>query len=504
MTEDKLAAGPDAHVRPSAGTKGAFGFGAVATGVTDTGFNYFLLIFYSQVVGLDARLVGLAITISLFVDAFADPIVGYWSDNIHSRVGRRHPFMYFSAIPVAISYMLLWMPPVGWNPQQLFWYLLALSIVTRIFITFYETPSSALAPELAYDYDERSSIQSSRYFFGWSGGNVMTVLMFVVIFPAFVTPVIANGQFNREAYATYGVSAAVLVLTAILVSSIGTHKRIPHMRPAPPKRRLTLRKIFGEMVETLADRSFAALFLSAVLGAVAAGLSASLTFYFTTFFWGFSSTQIGIITLGVFVSAALGAWIAPIASRRMGKKRGAMIIGLVAFVGAPLPIVLRLLGVLPGNDDPSVFWLVLVTNTIDTGLIICFQILTSAMIADLVEKSELRTGRRSEGVFFASITFVRKAVLGLGLIAASFILTQAAFPVGAKAGEVSDDTLWRLGAYYVPTVLALWLAMIAVLGTYRLGRADHEENLRRLAEGRAAADPSLVGQINHRTSHAAY
>lgn len=404
---------------PSRWVTGAFGFGAVSNGITETGFNYFLLIFYSQVIGLDARLVSLAITVSLIIDAFTDPVAGYWSDNLRSRWGRRHPFMYASAIPLAVGFALLWMPPAGLSQNGVFWYLLLLSIAVRICVTFYETPSSALLPELSYDYDERSSLQGVRTFFGWSGGNVMTVLMFIVVFPLFVTPLIPNGQFNRDAYVAYGIIAGILVFVAVMVSAVGTHGRIRHMAAAPPPRNLTLAKIFAEMRHTLADRSFAALFGAAMLGSVAQGLSASLTFYFTTYFWAFDSGQIGIIVLGVFVSALLGAALAPIVSRRMGKKRGAMVVGLVAFIGAPLPIVLRLAGLLPPNGDPSVFWLVFVTNTLDTALVICFQVLTAAMIADLVDQAEVRTGRRSEGVFFAAITFVKKTVLGLGLIAAS-------------------------------------------------------------------------------------
>ena len=89
-------------------TKLAYGFGAVAYGVKNNGFDYFLLLFYSQVMGVDAPLVGLALLIALLFDAFSDPVVGYLSDNTHSRWGRRHPWMYASAIPVAICYYLLW------------------------------------------------------------------------------------------------------------------------------------------------------------------------------------------------------------------------------------------------------------------------------------------------------------------------------------------------------------------------------------------------------------
>ena len=118
---------------------------------------------------------------------------------------------------------------------------------------------------------------------------------------------------------------------------------------------------------------------------------------------------------------------------------------------------------------------------LDVGLIICFQILFSSMIADLVEQSELQTGRRNEGVFFASVTFIRKCVQGLGLMLASFVLYLADFPAGAGVADVSEETVWRLGAYYVPAILTLWLAMIAIISGYRLDRSQHEDNLRQLA-----------------------
>ena len=468
------------------GTKLSYGIGSVAFGIKDNGFNYFLLLFYSQVIGLDPRLVGLALTLALVVDALSDPIVGYWSDNLQSRWGRRHPFMYASAIPVAASYFLLWNPPSGWSQQNLFWYLLLLAIFVRFWITVYETPSAALAPELAADYDARTSLLSWRYFFGWSGGNAMSVLMFLALFPAFATATIANGQFNREAYALYGVISSVLILLAILISAFGTQARVANLRLAPPRRKLGVRKIFGEIFETLANRSFVSLFAAAIFGAVATGLSSALAFYFGTYFWGFTPIQLGFVTLSVFASAAIGSAIAPIATKRLGKKRGAIIIGLIAFLGSPLPLVLRLMGLLPDNGTPFVFWFVLITNMVDTGLIICFQILTASMIADLVEDSELTTGRRSEGLFFSATTFIRKAVQGLGLLAASVVLTFAQFPVGAAQGEVGADALWRLGAFYVPSVLALWLIMIAAISTYRLTRGQHEANLEELA--RSSAD----------------
>jgi GPH family glycoside/pentoside/hexuronide:cation symporter len=476
---------PRAEVPPSMLTRMSYGFGAVAFGVKDNGFSYFLLLFYSQVIGVDARLVGLALTIALMVDAFVDPVVGYWSDNLRSRWGRRHPFMYGAALPIAATYFLLWNPPEGWSDLELFGYLVTLAVLVRVLISLYEIPSTALVPELTADYDGRSTLLSYRSFFGWTGGNAMSVFMFAVLFPLFASTEIPNGQFNRDAYATYGVIASVLILVSVLVSSVGTHGSIASLKQPPPRRNLTLGTIFREIFETLANRSFIALFLAAMFGAVAAGLSAALSFYFMTYFWGFTTQQTGVITMGVFVSAVLGALLAPIVSRTIGKKRGSIIIGLVAFLGSPMPLVLRLFDVLPENGDPFVFWFVFFATLIDVGLIICFQILSSSMMADLVEQAELKTGRRSEGIFFAASAFIRKVVNGIGLTIATVVLTVAGLAPGADPSEVSAETLWLLGAYYVPTILSLWLAMLAVMGAYSLTRAGHEENLRNLANSRA-------------------
>ena len=468
----------------SLGVKAAYGFGSVAYGVKNNGFDYFLLLFYSQVIGLDARLVGIAITTALVFDAISDPIIGYWSDNVRSKMGRRHPFMYVSALPVALSYFFLWNPPIEWSDTAIFWYLLVLAVFIRTFITLYETPSSALTPELSEEYTERSSLLSFRYYFGWTGGNSMTVLMFFFIFPALATATIPDGRFNRESYEILGITGSLLIFISIMVSSIGTHSQIPFLKSPPAQRALTLKGIFREIFETLANRSFVALFGAALLGAIATGLAAALAFYFYTYFWEFTSIETGIITTGVFLAAIIGFVLAPIVTKRFGKKNGAMGIGLIAFLGAPLPVFLRLIGVLPENGDPFVFWFVFGTGVIDVGLIICFQILFASMTADLVEQAELKTGRRSEGVFFSSVTFVRKTVQGLGLLAASFVLALAEFPSGATVEQVSDESIWLLGAYYVPTILTLWLGMIAVISLYKVDEESHTATLKELENRR--------------------
>jgi hypothetical protein len=66
-------------------------------------------------------------------------------------------------------------------------------------------------------------------------------------------------------------------------------------------------------------------------------------------------------------------------------------------------------------------------------------------------------------------------------LAAGLVLSVAGLKAGADPSEVSADSVWMLGAVFVPCILGLWLAMMAAIAAYRLTRGEHEENLRLLA-----------------------
>ncbi|HZR83360.1 MAG TPA: MFS transporter [Candidatus Binatia bacterium] len=467
-------------------TKLFYGLGSIAFGVKDNGFGFLLLIYYNQVLGLPERLVGLGIMIALIVDAICDPIVGTVSDHLHSRWGRRHPFMYASAIPVAVSYCLLWMPPRGLSHGALLAYFVVLAVLVRIFITFYEIPSSSLAAELTDDYDERTSILGYRYFFGWWGGLTMGVLAFAV----FLQPDAAHpvGVLNPEGYRLYGVASALLMVVAIVTSAAGTHWTIPHLRKPPPKRPIGFAGIVAEARETLSNRSFLAILGTALFAAMASGLIAALNVYFNTFFWELTSNQISVLVLSNFVSAAAALALTPRVSALFGgKKPAAVLTGVGAAALGPLPILLRLLGAFPANGSPALVPTLLVVNGTFVTLIILSSILVSSMLADVVEDSEITTERRSEGLFFAANGFVQKSVSGVGIFASTVLLSLVGFPAGAKPGEVDPAVVRQLGIVFMPTLGLLYAAALACLSTYRISRATHEANLARLARRRAAA-----------------
>ena len=135
-----MTADTPAQARLPLGLKLFHGLGSVAYGVKDNGFSTFLLIFYSQVVGLDASLVSLALMFALLADAFVDPLIGYFSDRTYTRWGRRHPWLYLAPLPLGLAWMLLWSPPD--DHTHIFAYL----VVVAVLVTYATCPPGPITP----------------------------------------------------------------------------------------------------------------------------------------------------------------------------------------------------------------------------------------------------------------------------------------------------------------------------------------------------------------------
>jgi len=459
-------------------TKLFYGFGSIAYGVKDQGFTSFLLLFYNQIIGLPAQWVGMAIGIALTVDALADPIIGQVSDGLRTRWGRRHPFMYAAALPVAISYWFLWNPP-HWGHEALFYYLIAITIIVRTFIAMYEIPSSALVAELTQDYDQRTSFLSYRYLFGWIGALSMAVLTLrVFLVPDAAHPV---GQLNPAGYSRYALVAAITMFAAILISASGTHRHIPQFM-VPEKRKRSPAQFAREMIATLWHGPFISLMAAALLLYVGIGVLTALTIYFNTYFWGLDNNEIADLSIIVIFAPFITWGASTPLSRRFGKKAVALALFLGGVLFYSLPFVLRLAGLFPANGSPALMPLLLGFTLIMTTFYIGCTILLGSMLADVVEDSQLRTGRRSEGLFFSFNSLVQKAVSGVGVFIAGLLLSLVHFPQAAAPATLDPAIPHRLVLVYLPTVFVLFIAGFACLTFYRIDRTAHEENIKRLGE----------------------
>jgi GPH family glycoside/pentoside/hexuronide:cation symporter len=453
-----------------------YGLGAAAYGVKDNGFAYFLLFYYNQVLGLPGTYAGLAILIAMLFDAVSDPVVGVWSDNTHSRLGRRHPFMYAAALPVALCYLALWNPP-DLSDFQLFLYLTVCCVLVRFFITLYEIPSSAIVAELTADYDERTRLLSYRYMLGWCGGLVMAMLNWGVFMVAF-------GTTSATTYRLYGSLGAVVMLLAILGSSWGLHRYIPYLHAPPNRDSYRLGSLLADLVVTLGNRNFLALFLAGLFAAVGAGVATNFDTYIVTHFWEIPPDKWRWVICSLFLSALVPIVAAPYLTSKLDKKRAAMWIYAFQICFAALPFVLRLAGFFPENDSSWLYPLIWAHTVINVVVIVMFGVVQSSMLADIVEHSQESTGRREEGLFFASRSFAQKATSGIGAFIAGIALDMISFPRGAVMGEVDPEVVWDLGFIYGPVLMLFYFLALGSISFYQITRTGHDDRVTRL--GRAA------------------
>jgi len=163
-----------------------------------------------------------------------------------------------------------------------------------------------------------------------------------------------------------------------------------------------------------------------------------------------------------------------------------------------LPMGARLLGFFPPNGTMPMLVMLGFFQTTGTALSIACSITISSMLADVVEDSARVTGRRSEGLFFAANSFVQKAVSGTGPLAAGILLTWVGFPEHANPATLDPQIPKNLALAYFPVTVAMYTVALGCLSFYRIDRAKHEENIRRLAE-EAQMAPVAIGAEGPRT-----
>ncbi|MEQ1726260.1 MAG: MFS transporter [Sphingopyxis sp.] len=449
------------------------GLGSIAYGVKDNGFSTFLLLFYNQVVGISAGIVGTAIMVALIADAFADPIIGELSDRTRSRWGRRLPWLYGAPIPLGLAWMALWNPPAMSEPMTVAW-LIGFAIIVRTLVSMCEVPSIALVPELTADYHERTLLVRYRFLFGWGGGLAMLALAYAVFFGG------PRGLTDPAGYFGYALTGAVMMAGAVMLSAAGQHRRIA--RPSPPRAEMAagLRAIAKEMTRTLSNRAFLWLVAATLFAFINQGITFALTNYLLGFFWQLSQGEmIGYVVM-LFASMVAAFLIVAPLSARMGKRNGAIVAGVFS-LGFNSIIYLAWLGDifpgLPGKPSvPSLFTLVFLSNS----MAICLMILSSSMMADVVEASQQETGRRSEGLFFAGYFFMQKMATGVGIFIAGQILSLAAFPAATRPGQVSGTVLGNLATGYVIAVFVIGIVGLLILRHFPISRSDHDARLKLL------------------------
>lgn len=480
---DASAPGKMSERRISVAAKIIQGIGAAPDNIKNFAFGTLLLFYYNQVLGVSGYYSGMALMIAMVVDAITDPMVGSLSDNLRSRLGRRHPFMYASALPLPLSLLMLFIPPDGLSEFSLFIWMAIFAVATRASMTLFLVPWTALLAELSQNYEERTSIVSYRYLFGWITGVSTSFLTLRFLFPS--SEEFQSGLLNPAGYPVFASIGACVIFVTIIFTTHFSRDQIPYL-PAPPKdpNKFSFGNVFREIRLALTNRSFRIVFIGLLVSGAISGTSGALGIYMTTYFWGLTPEQIAWYGLAIIGAIAAFIVVRPV-QRRLDKKT--IIIGaslLLIFEGILL-VNLRIFEILPPNTSPYLLPILVSMATLGALIGTVSGMVGPSIVADILDQHELNTGERQEGMFFSALSFSTKSISGFGIFFGGLILDFLAFPRGASPGDVEPGLILNLGITLGVIVPLLHLIPIAIYSRYKLTREVVEGIRRELDEQQA-------------------
>lgn len=457
-------------------TKLAYGAGDLGTAITANVQVFFLLIFFTNVAGMEVGLAGWVLLIGKIWDAVNDPMVGVLSDRTRSRWGRRYPWMIYGAIPFGIFFFLQWIVP-SQNQWVLFWYYVIIAVIFNTFYTIVNLPYTALTPELTQDYHERTSLNSFRFAFS-IGGSILSLILAQVIFAHFKPEV---------QYIVLGAICAVISTLPIFWCVIGTWKRgIAAANAANLQETEESLPILTQLRIAFSNRPFLYVIGIYLFTWLALQNTASIIPYFVVNWMGMATDRAPLVALAVQGTALLMLFVWNAISRKIGKKA-------VLFMGVSLWLIAQigLFLIQPGQ----VGLLVLLAAIAGLGVSTVYLVPWS-MIPDVIDLDELNTGQRREGIFYGFMVLLQKVGLALGLLLVGQALSLAGF-VESVAGQPlpvqppSALLAIRLAIGPLPALALVFSLVLAYF--YPISQEAHTQILLKLQERKQAKSSPEVG-----------
>lgn len=451
-----------------------YSIGAIANGIKTDAFTFFLLFFYSRVIGLDPLLASSAIALALIIDSITDPLMGAISDRTKTRFGRRHPYMFVSFLPITIFYILLFSPQESWELSQnhLFWWMFLCATFTRIGITLFEVPHRSFGAEISNDYHERTKLFSWRELFAWTAGISNAFFAYFVFFRS--TPEYPQGQLNPEAYFDLALLGGFVMAVSVIFSTISTRNEVNNLSSWEGTTQLT--QILNEIRIALTNKSFLIFFFGNLSLSICWGLLNNLTLFINTDFWGLKGKQITIFLFIYFFSAFIAFALTPKLVKIFDKRNFVMICIFGVAFSSPIAFISYNLGITPDKGSTELVFFLCVPLFFVTLLSIMGNMTRDSMIGDIADEVELNSGRRQEGILYSSVSFIQKVNTAIGSITAGVVLSFIDYSRDSPTNEQTYSLFFVQGVVG-PILLII---PIFIFFFYSLDKKRHSEIINKL------------------------
>jgi GPH family glycoside/pentoside/hexuronide:cation symporter len=455
-------------------TKLAYGAGDLGPAITANISVFFLLIFFTNVAGIPAGLAGSILLIGKIWDAVNDPIVGVLTDKTKSRSwGRRLPWLLYGAIPFGVFFFLQWVIPQfaadrAAQTWGLFWYYVAIGVISQVFYTVVNLPYTALTPELTQDYNERTSLTSFRFAFS-IGGSIFSLILAKIIFEKI-------GDRSSQ-YLVLAAVCGVISVLSLYWCVFGIRDRVlafeakRTLAEAPPSIPI------GEQLKIVfSNRPFVFVIGIYLCSWLAVQLTASIIPYYVVNWMRLKESDVPTVLIGVQGTALLMLFVWGALSQRLGKKA-------VYFMGMSLWIIAQAGLFFLKPDQISLMYVLAIMAGVGVSTA---YLIPWSMIPDVIELDELNTGQRREGIFYAFMVFLQKLGLALGLYLVGVALETSGFKEavpGQNSLPIQPDSALQAIRFAVgPLPMIALICGLVLAYFYPLTREVHAEILLKLKE----------------------
>ncbi len=435
--------------------RAVYSVGDASVNVVLSGTAFFYFIFLTSEAGISPIWAGAAVWVARGIDAVADPLMGRLSDRLHLGGERRRPWFLLGCVPFGLCFALMWAHAPFASPAARWLYYATTYVLASLSMTVVSVPYLALIPEMATDYDDRTSVNTWR-----AAAAVLGTLAAAAMKP--LADFLGDGRPDWSA-------AALALAPALALPWLAVH-RVSFERPDFQRREVRIPLAAG-LRQLAAHGSFRHLVGLYIASRISYDLISALFLLYFLHYLG--REQDFFPTLFLFLGIAVLALPVWLRLAARFDKRSVFLAGSWWWLAAQLAIF----AVQP--DWPR--WIPFAMAGLGALGFAVIDMMPWSMIGDVIDEDELRTGERREGLYLGSFTFLRKLGGATGVLLSGAVLELAGYrgELAREAQSESAITAIRVLCSLGPAAFLL-LAIWATHG-YGLTRARHAAVLRELA-----------------------
>ncbi len=426
-----------------------YGCGDAGCNVAFQMTGLFLLIYYTDVVGLSPAEAGGIIGFVKIWDAFADIFAGRMVDRTMTRWGKFRPFILWFSLPLLLMNLLcFYVPDFSSHGMKLAWGYVTYAGMGLLY-SLVNIPFGSLAGAMTQDPGERSKLAGARMV----GSGLTILILSVLLAPRLKTA--TNLQ------ATFLITAAVFVVVgmAFFLTTFFTSKEVVER----DVEQVSLKETLATVKE---NGPLARLCLSSLMYLIGQNIVGAIAIYYARDYLSgeaYLLTVVTIITTGaVLYVGPFGPWV----TRILGKKRGFMIACGGTLIGAAIVFFAR-------TNIPFAMVGLFLTGV---GMAL-LNTMTWALEADTVEYGEWKTHIRTEGATYAMFSFTRKVGQAIGAALVGVALGYYGYVVAGKGQAAGQPESALEGIHTTMAVLPaiFFLLALIIMASYPLTEKRHAE-----------------------------